>query len=103
VSRRFLSHLVPDFYKDCYNALSILGYNSEPARLQNVISQIFEHATSRISFDGIACAPQPLFNVLDSKNAKDYVARVEPSAQGGEKMANAFVSQIEKMRSSKRV
>jgi hypothetical protein len=77
-------------------ALSVLGYDANPALLQDIISQIFERATSRITLDeGIACKGCPLFKVLDPKNAKDYEARVEPSAQGGAKMANAFVSLIE--------
>jgi hypothetical protein len=29
----------------------------------------------------------PLFHVLDGKNSRDYIARVEPSSQGGRTMA----------------
>lgn len=31
--------------------------------------------------------PVPLFHVLDGRNSRDYVARVEPSSQGGRKIA----------------
>jgi hypothetical protein len=34
--------------------------------------------------------PVPLFEVLDSKDPRDYEQRVEPSASAGSKMAAAF-------------
>jgi hypothetical protein len=37
----------------------------------------------------------PLFNVLNGKNADDYIARVEPSSQGGEKMAEYLLDMID--------
>ena len=37
----------------------------------------------------------PLFNVLDGKCSDDYVARVEPSASGGEKMAEYLLDVID--------
>lgn len=39
--------------------------------------------------------PVPLFNVLDGKRSEDYVARVEPSAIGGRKMAEFLLDLIE--------
>mmetsp|Transcript_31136 Transcript_31136/g.47234 ORF Transcript_31136/g.47234 Transcript_31136/m.47234 type:complete len:83 (+) Transcript_31136:1497-1745(+) len=41
----------------------------------------------RIRIPGSEVIPVPLFNVLDGKKSEDYVARVEPSAIGGKKMA----------------
>jgi hypothetical protein len=73
-------------------ALSALGYNANPRRLQIVIRSLFAHATSRIELDAptkvVAC---PLFKVLDPSNAAHYVERVEPSAVGGVLMAREFV------------
>ena len=37
----------------------------------------------------------PLFNVLDGKTTDDYVARVEPSSQGGRKMAEFILDMID--------
>ena len=39
--------------------------------------------------------PVPLFHVLDGKNTEDYVARVEPSALGGKKMAEYLLDVID--------
>ncbi len=36
-----------------------------------------------------------MFEVLNGKDTNDYVARVEPSIQGGEKLGKAFVKYIE--------
>lgn len=68
-------------------ALSAMGYDRNPAKLQLFIRKAFEEATSRIQIPGTEVIPVPLFNVLDGKRSEDYVARVEPSAIGGRKMA----------------
>eukprot|EP00948_MAST-09A_sp_MAST-9A-sp1_P003108 g3108.t1 len=73
-------------------ALSILSYNSNPSRLQRLIDRIFEMATSRISLDGIQVIPCQLSVPLDGKNSNDYIARVEPSVQGGKKMADYLLN-----------
>jgi hypothetical protein len=36
--------------------------------------------------------PFPLFSILDGKDSHDYVQRVEPSSQGGEKIAQALLA-----------
>jgi len=72
-------------------ALRLLGYDADPARLQTAIRSLFARATSRIALDGVRVVACPLFNVLDPLKPRDYVARVEPSAQGAAKMASAFV------------
>lgn len=75
-------------------ALSALSYNSNPQRLQNAIAAVFEHAVSQIHVPGTEVVPVPLFQILDGCDAGDYVARVEPSARGGRKMAEALLSFI---------
>ena len=78
-------------------ALSALGYNSNPGRLQIVNRSLFRDATSRIDLGAhikfVAC---PLFNVLDPHNPAHYVERVEPSAVGGALMAREFVRLVAK-------
>ena len=55
-----------------------------------IIRQIFKYATTQIKIPGCDVVPFPMFNVLDGTNTNDYVQRVEPSSDGGLKLANAF-------------
>ena len=75
-------------------ALGVLGYNSNPSKLQLLILKIFEEATSRISIPGSEVIPIPLYVPLDGTKSEDYVARVEPSALGGKKMAEYLLDVI---------
>jgi hypothetical protein len=75
--------------------LGILGYNSNPKKLQLLIRKVFEEAVSNIKIQGSEVIPLPLFHVLDGKTTSDYCQRVEPSAQGGQKMANFILDHIE--------
>ena len=75
------------------DVLGKLGYDTNPDKLQYIIRTLY----SRISSLGFAVpsattvTPFPLFEVLDGKDTDDYEQRVEPSMQGGEKMAKAFL------------
>lgn len=75
-------------------ALGALGYNSNPAKVQLLIRKMFEEATSRIQIPGTQVIPVPLFVPLDGTRSEDYVARVEPSASGGRKMAEYLLDAI---------
>ena len=109
-------------------ALSCLGYNRTPQKLQTMIRRVYVEATSKILIDGSQVIPVPLFqvlgtfpsltfflsqlwyvcmtlwlthlffnfvvSVLDGTNPSDYVARVEPSSQGGKKMAEFLIDLI---------
>jgi len=75
-------------------ALSALGYNSNPEKLQMLIRKVFEEAISKITIEGSEVIPVPLFNVLDGKHSSDYIARVEPSPSGGRKMAEFLLDVI---------
>jgi hypothetical protein len=77
-------------------ALGILGYNTNPMKLQTLIRRAFIEGTSKISIPGTKIIPIPLFNILDGKDSRDYVARVEPSPQGGQKMAEYILNAIER-------
>lgn len=67
--------------------LKLLGYNLFPAQLQTAILKMYELATKRIEIEGINIVPCALFETLNGKNEEDYAARVEPSAEGGRKIA----------------
>ena len=71
--------------------LRVLGYNSNPRKLQALIRQVFTKAVSNIHVEGVTVLPIPLYDALDGATRKDYVNRVEPSVEGGEKIARRLV------------
>lgn len=75
-------------------ALNCLQYNSNPVKLQAVISRLFELATKQIQVPGTTVIAIPLFQALDGKISEDYVQRVEPSAKGGVKMAKLIIDEV---------
>lgn len=68
-------------------ALGALGYNTRPERLQAGIKQMYEQATRNIHIEGVPVKACALFEAMDGKNAGEYEERVEPSVEGGRKMA----------------
>jgi hypothetical protein len=88
------NHLQPSWAN---KALGALGYNTNPAKLQAMIRTTFANATSNISIAGnTTVIPVPLFDVLDGKRSDDFVARVEPSAVGGRKMAEFILDHVQR-------
>ena len=77
------------------SALRALGYDRNPTRVQGLIRKAFHEALATVEIPGCQVVPVPLFQVLDGKNTKDYVARVEPSCQGGSKMAEFLLDMID--------
>lgn len=88
-------------------ALNCLGYNQNPERLQYLIRRMYNDATSKIRLASASSSlntttsntrviPVPLFAVLNGKNSNDYIARVEPSSQGGKKIAEYILDIIER-------
>jgi hypothetical protein len=75
--------------------LKALGYNSWPGQLQAAIKALFETATRGIEVEGTEVVPCALHEVLDGRTVGDYTARVEPSEQGGKKMARKFVDLLD--------
>jgi len=71
--------------------LNSLGYNTDPKKLQAAINQIFIHGTSQIKINGSEIIPFPMYKILNGRNTDDYIQRVEPSNQGGLKLAQEFV------------
>jgi hypothetical protein len=75
--------------------LSKLGYNTDPSKLQLVMRYIFENATEKIALKcGTPVVAIPLYEALNGKETMDYVQRVEPSSQGGEKMAKLILDRL---------
>ncbi|KAF2790569.1 hypothetical protein K505DRAFT_327492 [Melanomma pulvis-pyrius CBS 109.77] len=75
--------------------LKALRYDSYPEKLQMAIRQMYEIATKSIRIEGTEVLPCALFEVLDGKEKSDYTDRVEPSVEGGKKMAVRFVEILE--------
>ena len=67
-----------------------------------MIRRVFEEAVSKIKVDGAEVIPFPLFKVLDGKTSSDYRERVEPSPEGGRKIADALLDVIEGGEAAKR-
>lgn len=67
--------------------LKSLGYNRYPRQLQAAITKMYELATKQVQIAGTHVIPCALSDALDGKNKDDYEARVEPSAEGGRKIA----------------
>jgi hypothetical protein len=70
--------------------LKLLGYGSYPGQLQAATRSMYRIATKQIKVNGTEIVPFALYDVLDGQNAEDYVERVEPSEEGGKKMAVKF-------------
>lgn len=71
-------------------SLKLMGYNQYPEQLQTGIRTMYELATKHIQISGVNVIPCALYETLDGKSEADYVERVEPSAEGGRKMAAQF-------------
>ena len=79
------------------HVLAQLGHNANPGKPQFITPLLFDRLRERgfadTSPDGpaVPLASLPLFRVLDGKDTRDYCQRVEPSAEGGRKMAGAIL------------
>lgn len=69
--------------------LALLGYCFPGGRLklQAIIRKLYECITKQVRVPGVEVVAVPLFAALNGKDTLDYVSRVEPSGQGGRKVA----------------
>jgi hypothetical protein len=74
--------------------LAMMGYTNSPGRLQRVMRAAFRLATQQLRVPGVHVVPIALFDALDPSAEGDYVARVEPSAAGGAKIARLIVDAV---------
>eukprot|EP00929_Paragymnodinium_shiwhaense_P068865 TRINITY_DN34719_c0_g1_i1.p1 TRINITY_DN34719_c0_g1~~TRINITY_DN34719_c0_g1_i1.p1 ORF type:complete len:339 (-),score=50.62 TRINITY_DN34719_c0_g1_i1:137-1153(-) len=74
--------------------LHMLGYDSNPSKLQAVMRQVYAWGVSQIHIPGTEVVPLPLYEALNGKDTADYKHRVEPSVAGGKKMAAAIASKV---------
>jgi hypothetical protein len=71
------------------------GYNTDPSKLQLIMREVYTRGVSKIALKGVRVVPVPLYEALDGKDSADYVQRVEPSAQGGRKLAQRIMDALE--------
>jgi hypothetical protein len=75
-----------------------------PGMLQFVIRSLFHGLSSRVKrglpadIEGLDVSVFPLFEIMDGKTSGDYEQRVEPSVQGGEKMARGLLAEAVRCR-----
>lgn len=78
--------------------LGLLGYDKNPEKLQLIIRSIFKAIQQRgVSVPGSEVVLVPLYEQpfgMDGTDSRDYEQRVEPSVQGGEKMATKVLSAL---------
>lgn len=74
--------------------LKMLRYNTKPEILKGFIEYCFSNGTKHIAVEGCTVLPVPLFETLDGSRSEDYVARVEPSVSGGEKLGRVLWNAI---------
>lgn len=75
--------------------LEKLGYNKDPTKLQLIMREVYKRGVSGIEVEGVPVASVAMYEALDGADTRDYVQRVEPSSQGGEKLARLIVGKLE--------
>ncbi|KAL1518907.1 hypothetical protein AB1Y20_003180 [Prymnesium parvum] len=76
------------------NVLEKLGYNKDPEKLQLLLRKVYELGIQKITLKNIPVITVPMYEALDGTDTEDYVQRVEPSSQGGKKIARLIVGRI---------
>lgn len=67
--------------------LSMVGYDNNPEKSHALLQGVYEKMIREINIEGAKIFHIPFYEILDWKDEKDYVARVEPSTEGGRKIA----------------
>ena len=83
------------------SVLQKLNYNKDPEKLQLMMRKLYEVATSKVAVGDIPIVPVPLFEALDGKTSADYAQRVEPSVEGGRKLARLIMERLEPLLAAK--
>lgn len=75
--------------------LRLLRYNGAPRKLQAAYRRVFDRCVTRVRVDGTRMAHVALYQALDGRCAEHYVERVEPSEEGGRRVADVLVGAVE--------
>lgn len=76
--------------------LQRLGYDKDPSKLQLIMREVYQRGVEHVVVDGVPCVvPVPMYEALDGSDSADYVQRVEPSSQGGEKLAKLILDRLD--------
>jgi hypothetical protein len=71
--------------------LELLEYDREPGKFRAVMRRIEQDILKQIELDGTRLAVFPMYRALDGSDTGDYFHRVEPSGQGGSKLAECLL------------
>jgi len=74
--------------------LNILCYSCFPRVFQYRMNLAFKYGISKVKIPNTEVVPIALSEALDGSDTNDYKQRVEPSIQGGRKMANLILSKL---------
>jgi hypothetical protein len=78
-------------------ALTNLEYDTNPNRVKQLLIALYHTVTRNIEIDGMNkenVIGLPLYRYMDGTNTNDYDNRVEPSVEGGKKIAKAVFDAI---------
>jgi len=74
--------------------LNLVCYSCFPRVLQYRMNLAFEYGIRMVNIPGTEVVPIALAEALDGSDTNDYLQRVEPSIQGGRKIANLVLSKL---------
>merc|ERR1711920_467878 len=75
-------------------------YSCFPRVLQYRMNLAFEYGVRMVNIPNTEVVPIALSEALDGKDTNDYLQRVEPSIQGGRKIASLVLSKLGLRRSN---
>eukprot|EP00756_Hemistasia_phaeocysticola_P053458 Hpha_TRINITY_DN290_c0_g1::TRINITY_DN290_c0_g1_i1::g.83574::m.83574 len=75
-------------------ALCALCYTCAPRMLQLRLRYVYALATAQMCIPGVEVVPVHLAEAMNGKDTNDYIDRVEPSEQGGRKMAKLILHKL---------
>lgn len=74
-----------------------LGYDRDPSTVQAILRSVYKHmeeAGFLLPSEETTVKLFPMFEALDGKSSEDYLQRVEPSIEGGRKIASGLLELI---------
>jgi len=80
--------------------LNLVCYSCFPGVLQYRMNLAFEYGVRMVKIPNTEVVPIALSEALDGKDTNDYLQRVDPSIQGGRKMANLVLFKLGLIRNS---
>ena len=74
--------------------LTRFGYKKSPVKIQCIIRMLYQALSSHFHFPGSTTVTVPFYHALDGTDSRDYVQAVEPSIEGGKKLAAQLLHKL---------